>query len=259
MPCAGLDLRHRLAHHRLVERGLLGGERHEHGRSRSSAAARARCPGRSCAGGAGTAGPGGRTARWPRGPGTARPGRPPAAERLQGTEQPGRGPVEDRPQLGQPVLHRGAGQRDPGRRRECPQRPGGPRQRVLGVLGLVGDDQAPTDLGQRAGVPAHHPVGDQDDLVGGQVVEVPFAAVVAAYRDRRGRTGASPAPSCRAATPGTPPASGRPAPPAGAGAGRSPGSSCPGPCRRPGSRPARSRTSRPARPGPAAGTAAGSP
>ena len=52
--------------------------------------------------------------------------RHPAGERLQVPQQPRCRPVEDGPQIRQPVLHRGPGQRDPGRRRECAQFPGGP-------------------------------------------------------------------------------------------------------------------------------------
>ena len=51
-------------------------------------------------------------------PGLDRRG-PDLAEGVAAAEQPGGRPVEDRPQLGEVVLHRGAGQRDPGPRSGC--------------------------------------------------------------------------------------------------------------------------------------------
>ena len=54
------------------------------------------------------------------------------------------------------------------------------------MLRLVGDDQAPADLGEPCRVTQHHAVGDQDDLVGGQVLQVAPASVVPADRDVRG-------------------------------------------------------------------------
>ena len=54
------------------------------------------------------------------------------------------------------------------------------------MLCLVGDDQAPADLGELPGVAQHHAVGDQHDLVGGQVAQVPPAAVEPADSDLRG-------------------------------------------------------------------------
>ena len=69
--------------------------------------------------------------------------RPGLAEGVAAAEQPGDRPVEDRPELGQVVLDRGAGQRDPGRARDGAQRAGGRRTRVLDVLRLVGDHQVP--------------------------------------------------------------------------------------------------------------------
>jgi hypothetical protein len=112
--------------------------------------------------------------------------RHPAGERLQVSEQPRCRPVEDGPQFRQPVLHRRSGQRDPRRRRQRPQFTGGPRQRVLRVLGLVGDDQAPAGLGEQRGVTQHHAVGDQHDLVNCQVLQVTPAPVVAADRNLGG-------------------------------------------------------------------------
>ena len=183
MPSAGLDRFHRLADHRLVQRDLLGGQRHEQVRL-----GLARQFGRDA--GVGLPAPqqerpdqggepGGRV-------GVAVPldrHRHPAGERLQVAEQARRRPVEDRPQVRQPVLHRCSGQRDPGGRGHRPQLARGPRQRVLRVLRLVGDHQAPADLGEPGRVPQHHAVGDQDDLVDGQILQVPAAAVVAADRD----------------------------------------------------------------------------
>ena len=71
--------------------------------------------------------------------------RPHLAEGGARAEQPGRRPVEDRPQLGQVVLHRGAGQRDPAPRLDGAQVAGGRGGGVLDVLRLVGDDEVPRD------------------------------------------------------------------------------------------------------------------
>ena len=117
-PAAGvlvgaLDPLHRLADDRLVERGLLAGQPTVVGLG---------------LGGSSGAMPGSDLRRRSRNGSTswanrrAPPGRPALdrrgpdlAEGVRRAEQPGRGPVEDRPQLGEVVLHRRAGQRDPAR------------------------------------------------------------------------------------------------------------------------------------------------
>ena len=182
-----------------------------------------------------------------------------AGSRRAVPSRPGRGPVEDRPQLGEPVLDRRAGEGDAGAGRAAWRSARAVRgERVLDVLGLVGDHQAPVDGGRApARSRAHHAVGGQDDLVGGERRRGGGRRRGSGAPGRRGRSGAAPAPSCRAARPGRPRASGR----GGGGwpgGGRSPGRSCPGPCRRRGSRPGRARPSRPARPGRGAGRGAAS-
>jgi hypothetical protein len=46
------------------------------------------------------------------------------------------------------------------------------------MLGLVGDDQPPADLREPRRVAQHHAVGSQDDLIDGQVQQMPSAPVV---------------------------------------------------------------------------------
>ena len=117
---------------------------------------------------------------------------PDLAERLAAAEQAGRRPVEDRPELGQVVLDRGAGEGDPGRGRDRAQRAGRGGAGVLDVLRLVGDDQPPGDGGQRTGVAPDGAVGGEHEAgvghgVGGrEVVERALTAVEAAYVDTGG-------------------------------------------------------------------------
>ena len=85
-------------------------------------------------------------------------------EPAQRPQQPRRRPVQDRPQLRQVVLHRGAGQCHPGLGGEGPQRPGGRGERILDVLCLVGDDQPPAHLRQLPGIEPHRPVGGEHEL-----------------------------------------------------------------------------------------------
>src|SRR5580693_4979634 len=65
------------------------------------------------------------------------------------------------------------------------------------VLRLVGDNQAPAHLGEPCGVPQHHAVGDQDDLVNGQFLQVPAASVVPADRNVGGEPAYLPLPSAK--------------------------------------------------------------
>jgi hypothetical protein len=141
-----LDQRHRLLNHCLVESDLLGGERHD-------------AIGLDLwwqlwgDGWVGLLAPQQEWSHHRREPGgrqrVAVPfdrDRDPAGERLEVAEQSRRRPVHDRPQLREPVLHWGAGQGDAGRSLQLPQVPGGARQRVLGMLRLVGDDKSPVDI-----------------------------------------------------------------------------------------------------------------
>ena len=113
-PAAGvlvgaLDPLHHVAHERLVEHHLLAGEPAAGGRSRSWPAARERSRGRPCGGAAGTGRSGPRTDRPCSGGDRTRSGRPrPCGRRCGCPADPGMRPVEDRPQLGQVVLDRGA-------------------------------------------------------------------------------------------------------------------------------------------------------
>ncbi len=125
MPSARRDLGHRLADDRLVERGLLGGQRHDHVGLGLGRQLRRDARVGLAAGAAGTAGHqrasrAVASASRYRSTGTATSRR----NAVQRAEQPGRRPVEDGPQLRQPVLHRRAGQRDPGRRPATSAAPG---------------------------------------------------------------------------------------------------------------------------------------
>ena len=119
-PAAGvlvgaLDPVHRVADHGLVEHHLLAGQPERCGRSRSWPAAPGRRRGRTCGGAAGTGRSARRTAApcWARGRTRSAPAHT-LRKALRRAEQPGDRPVEDRPELGEVVLHRRAGQRDPG-------------------------------------------------------------------------------------------------------------------------------------------------
>ena len=82
---------------------------------------------------------------------------------------PGLTAVEDRPQLGQPVLHRRAGEGEPLRGAQPadgPRRLGGG---VLDDLRLVGDHRRPVDEGQLVDVAGGEPVGGDDQLVAGEL------------------------------------------------------------------------------------------
>ncbi len=181
-----LDLRHRAADDRLVEADLLAGEvdavvgldlgrqlRRDAGIGLAAAQHERpdelREPGRLA----------GVAARLDR----ARPG---VAELLVRPEEPRRGPVEDRPQLGEVVLDRRAGQRQARLGGDAADRLSRARVRVLDVLRLVGDDQAPARLvlGQLDRVGAHRGVRrDEEPVV--DAVEPPLGPVIAAYVDAR--------------------------------------------------------------------------
>src|SRR5690606_20362140 len=137
-----LDAAHHLAHDRLVQGGLFGGEG-----DRPVGLGLGRQFGRDAGGGLAAA----RQERphQPRQPlarcgaaGLDGPG-PAGAEAGQRAEQAGGGPVEDGPQVRQVVLDGGAGEGDAGGGGDVAQGAGGGRGGVLDVLGLVGDDQVP--------------------------------------------------------------------------------------------------------------------
>ena len=94
---------------------------------------------------------------------------PHPAEGLAAPEQAGDGPVEDRPELGEVVLDRGAGQGHARAGSDGAQAAGGGGAGVLDVLGLVGDDQPPGHLAELAGavlgggVDAHRAVGGEHE------------------------------------------------------------------------------------------------
>ena len=171
------DLGHRLPNDRLVERHLLGGQgnqpirlrlRRQVGSDRRVGLAPTQQE-RSYHPGEGV--DGGRVAVAFDGDGD------PPTERLERAEQAGRGPVEDRPEIGEAVLDRRAGEGDPAGHGQRPQRASRARQGVLGVLGLVGDDQPPRLLGQDAVIAAHHAVGGEHEPVGGDVAHGAVPAV----------------------------------------------------------------------------------
>ena len=87
------------------------------------------------------------------------------AELVRGPEQAGIEEVHQRPQFGQPVLHRGPGQRDSLPGAQPPHRPGRLGQAVLHRLRLVQHDPPPLVAGQfldvpgRGGVRGDHEVG----------------------------------------------------------------------------------------------------
>ena len=76
----------------------------------------------------------------------------PLPERGGRAEQAGVGELHQRPQVGQPVLHRGTGDRDPVPGRQRPDGARLPGGGVLDGLRLVDDQPVPVDLGQRVGV-----------------------------------------------------------------------------------------------------------
>lgn len=105
------------------------------------------------------------------------------AEMVQRTEQARRRPVQDRPQLGEPVLHRGAGQRHPRAGFDAAQRLRRRGQRILHMLGLVRSDETPLERGERF-VTARYAIRREHDLPRSQIVKVARAAVEPAYRHR---------------------------------------------------------------------------
>ena len=73
--------------------------------------------------------------------------------------------VHDRPQLGEAVLHRGAGEGQAEVGREATHGLGLLGRRVLDVLRLVQDDLAPAHLRQQVRVAAHQAVAGDDHVV----------------------------------------------------------------------------------------------
>lgn len=87
----------------------------------------------------------------------------PGAEGLERAEETGGGPVEERPEFGEVVLHGSAGEGDPGGCGDLAQRLRGRGERVLDVLGLVGDDHPPLAAGQLGGAGPQRAVGREDE------------------------------------------------------------------------------------------------
>ena len=118
--------------------------------------------------------------------------RVPLPEPLGRPEQARVGEVHDRPQLGQPVLHRRPGQRDPGRGGQRADRPGLLGGVVLDVLRLVADHPGPVHLAERGLVPGGHAVGGDDQVGasasgrGERLAVQPVRAVVHVHPEVRG-------------------------------------------------------------------------
>ncbi len=90
--------------------------------------------------------------------------RVPLAEPVARPEQPRVGELHDRPELGEVVLHRGAGEREFTGGRNGPYGLGLPGRAVLQRLGLVTDDPAPLDGLQRVDVPQRRPIRGQHQI-----------------------------------------------------------------------------------------------
>ena len=177
-----LDAVHRVAHERLVEHDLLAGQRQRvvglglGGQLGGDARVGLATPEQERLDQVGELARLGRHRA-----GLDRPG-PDLAERVAAAEQARRAPVEDRPELGEVVLHRGAGERDPPTAGDGAQRPRGRGPRVLHMLGLVGHDEVPGDGVERGVVDPHRAVGGQHEARL-QLAEVALGAVEAAYVD----------------------------------------------------------------------------
>ncbi len=90
-----------------------------------------------------------------------------AAESLERPQQAGCGPVEDGPEIGELVLDRGPRERQAGGvAADRPHGSCGVGVGILDRLGLVGDDQTPSDGGQSGSIAPGHPVGRQHDVPG---------------------------------------------------------------------------------------------
>ena len=74
-----------------------------------------------------------------------------SGERLGAAEQAGVEKIEQRPEIGQAILDRGAGHGDAGRRFQLLDGPRLPRARVLDRLGFVENDEVPVALPQPLG------------------------------------------------------------------------------------------------------------
>ncbi len=185
---------HGLGHHRSVQRDLLGGERDEPvglglGRQVGDDVGVGLAPAQEerphqageVLGGVGVAV-------------AFHPHRHLTPEAVERAEQAGGGPVEERPEVDEAVLDRGAGECEAGPGRHRPQGPRRPRERVLHRLRLVGRHEPPPDRGQRLVVAAQHAVGDEDQGVGPEVVEGAVASVVSAHDDRGREAGRLPFP-----------------------------------------------------------------
>ena len=125
--------------------------------------------------------------------------RVPLPELLGGPEQAGAGELHDRPQVAEPVLHRGAGERDPGSGRQAADRLSLPGRVVLDVLRLVAHHPRPPDPGELLPVPGRNAVAGDYQIGSGQlagelVAAEPVRAVVHVHLQLRGEPGRLPLP-----------------------------------------------------------------
>ena len=110
------------------------------------------------------------------------------AELLGRAEQARAGELHDRPQVGQPVLDRRAGQRDPGLGGQGAHRLGLAGGRVLDVLRLVADHPGPPNLAELLLVPGGQRVGGDHQVRGVQRRRAP-RRVAGPRRDARAPSG----------------------------------------------------------------------
>ena len=86
-------------------------------------------------------------------------------------EHPGVDEAEQRVEVHQVVLDRGAGGHEAKARLQPPGRPGAFRRRVLDGLRLVEHRAVPVDSRERSGVDLKQPVGGDDDIEGPEIIE----------------------------------------------------------------------------------------
>lgn len=117
----------------------------------------------------------------------------PIAELPGGGEEAGSGELEQRPQVGQAVLHRGACDRVGHIGTECGDRPMQLRLRVLHELGLVEDEPRPLDRRELLLIESRHRVGAHDDIdPGGGIRERSAACSARGVDERHAQLGREP-------------------------------------------------------------------